>query len=412
MPEMIYEPDFPANEFELRFKKLKELMRSNNLNAVLVTEEANLTYFAGFRKMTPLGTKIRSYLLQFCLLPLDGDPVLLLPLMDRGNAESWSWIEDRRFFNTEDPLAMVADLLSEMSLDGGRLGMEIGMNMRVDLYTEDYQSLKKRLPNVNFIDASSIIWELRSVKSDLEIECLQKSCDIAQAAMLSGLQSIRIGMTEKELLTQLYKGGLDAGAADLPLKLYFWIRSGPSRYLMRDSRPSAKKKLERGDLVVIDGGVGYKGYMSDFIRNACLGQPDREQRKMYDLAMESQTAALQNIRAGNNAADPSIKSLEVFKAGGYGANLFSKQIAHGIGLEIHEFPFITTDSSSTIFKTGNVLCVEPFIYDTISLRYMTSGVIESGIAEGIFIIEDEIAVTDVGIRNLTPMEKDLYVVKS
>ncbi|MDH2900171.1 MAG: Xaa-Pro peptidase family protein [archaeon] len=410
MTDIIKEPDFPRNEYDERFKKLRVLMEKNGMDAVLVSEEVNLTYFAGFRKMSPLGTKIRSYLLQFCLLPRDAEPILILPLMNRGNAESWSWIQDQRFFNNEDPMEMVSLAIKEKGLGNSKIGAELGMNMRFEGYTNDFQSLRAKLPNVNYVDASPMIWELRSVKSSSEISCLRKSCDITQKAVNAGFRSIRTGMTETELLRELYRGALDAGAADLPLKLYFWIRSGPSRYLMRDSRPSALKKIESGDLVIVDGGVGFKGYMSDFIRTASVGQPEPEQKKMYDLAVESQTVALENMASGVDGAVISQKALDVFEKAGYSKNIFSKQIAHGIGLEIHEFPFIAANIPDTRLKTGNTLSVEPFLYDSASLNYLVNGVKE-GTAKGIFIVEDEIAVTDNGIDNMTPMDKELFIIK-
>lgn len=410
MAKILKEFDFPRNEYEQRIKKAKELLVKNNLDAMLVTEEVNLTYFSGFRSLMPWGSKTRTYLLHFCLIPRDGSPALVIHLAQRGNVESFSWIDDVRFFSTQDPIDLLADVVKEKGLAKGTVGMELGMNMRLDACINDYLAIRNTLPNMKIVDASNIIWELRTVKSPAEIKYLQKSCDISQKAVEATFQSLKIGMPEIEILKKVYQESLEAGATDLPLKMFYVIRTGPSRYPMRDTRASYTKKLERGDLVLIDGGVAYRGYMCDFIRQACIGNPTPRQKKLYDLELEAQNVALENIKAGVDGADVSKKSLEIFEKAGQAKNLTTTYIAHGIGLEIHEPPFVARVLPNTILKAGNTLSVEPFIYDPISIKYINEGVLE-GDPEGCFIVEDEVEVTTNGIKNMTPMSKELYIVK-
>ncbi|MFX1514279.1 MAG: M24 family metallopeptidase, partial [Promethearchaeota archaeon] len=133
-----------------------------------------------------------------------------------------------------------------------------------------------------------------------------------------------------------------------------------------------------------------------------------KQQEMFDIAYEAQKVALSVIKEGVRIGEVKTASDDVFRERGYIKQCPDDSCGHGVGLEIHEPPRITQDNK-TLLKTGYVLAIEPLIYSTTSLSY-----IRDGIAKGEdtcdFFLEDNIAVTSSGFRNLTPMEHDLWIV--
>ncbi|MFX0210272.1 MAG: M24 family metallopeptidase [Candidatus Hodarchaeota archaeon] len=404
---IVKDPDFPRSEYTDRHKKARVLMEKQDLDALLVLEETNLTYFSGLRKVIPYGSKSRTYMLHFFILPREEDPILIVPLEMRGNAEYMTWIDDIRFFSEIDPIDLLLNSLEELKLTKRNIGCELGERTRLDCSWNDFDTLQKGLPNARIIDAAPLIWELRNIKSSAEIEYLQNACNISQKAMRAGFEVIHEGMTEKDLFTVLCKTSLDEGAADLPLKIDFVVVTGPERHIMYDTRPT-NKKMKKGEIVIIDGGVAYKSYWCDFTRLACIGKPSLKQQEMFDTALEAHTSALSTVKAGVPIKDVKNASDGVFRERGYAKQCPDDSCGHGVGLEIHEPPRITLDNKTQL-KTGYVLAIEPMIYSTTSLNYM-----EKGIAKGEntcdFFLEDNIVVTARGFSNLTPMEYDMWIV--
>jgi len=406
--------DFPSEEYKNRCEKARRLMDEYNIDALLLTEEENVTYLSGFRKMLPNFSKARGYMLHFILLPRDGAPVLLLPLPMRGNAELSSWIEDKRFFVAGitglppiDPLKLTIGTIEELGLVDRVIGLELGDLTRIDSSQKDFEAIRNGLPHAKFVDSSELIWKMRSIKSPLEIQYMRKVCGITCKAFQAGFESIEEGMTEKELARIIYKAMLDEGSEDTPLMAALLIRSGPNRYRLSDTRPS-DTKMKKGHIIVVDGGTHYKGYFSDMTRLACIGEPTKKQKEMFECALKAEEAGVQAIRSGATAGDVFTAADNVITELGFNKNFIYRFCGHGIGLRVHEPPSIA-QGSETVLQPGMVLCVEPVLYDKVSLTYMLNGIMGKG-AEGVFYLEDEVVVTERGHENLTPMEKTLWIV--
>ncbi len=408
---ILKDPDFPQREYETRYQNARALMEKQNLDAIIIMEEVNLAYFSGFRKILPLGSKVRTYMLRFFILPRDGTPILIIPLEMRGNADSMTWIDDIRFFQSEivylpviDPITVLLETLEELKLTNGPIGFEFGEGTRLECSHQDFEMIKRGLANAQLVDAAPLIWALRSVKSPAELDYLQRACNITQQAIQTGFEFMYAGMTEIELLSTLYRAYIDEGATDLPLKVSYVVESGPERHMMYDTRASTKK-MRKGDIVIIDGGVSFKGYWADMTRLACIGNPSSNQMEKYNIALSALNAAMSTVKLGVTISDVAKAAAEVFNEFGYEKNSPYNSIGHGVGLEIHEPPFISQTNSLKLME-GNVLALEPIIFDTVSLSYMEEG-IARGEGTGDFFIEDNIIVTSNGYRNLTPMEHAL-----
>ncbi|HRS96655.1 MAG TPA: aminopeptidase P family protein, partial [Smithella sp.] len=218
-----------------------------------------------------------------------------------------------------------------------------------------YKKLAESLGEETFLPLSEELRFLRACKDAFEVALMRKAAEIASSSMLALLNSIKPGRSERDLALQLEITAREKGADGLAFEAI--VASGENAAL-----PHAKptdRKITKGDLVVVDFGVKYKGYCSDETCTVAIGKLTALQKNAYRLVLEAQQRALESVRDGVAAADIDRKARAVFgeKYGRY----FVHGTGHGVGLEVHEAPRVGA-SSGDILKTGMTLTVEPGIY--------------------------------------------------
>ncbi len=219
--------------------------------------------------------------------------------------------------------------------------------------------------------------------------------------MEAGWHALHIGMTEKELAAVMISTMIQEGAE--PMKTFLCVTSGSQRYQIVNCPPS-DYQLKQGDLVMIDGGAAYNGYVTDFIRQACLGQPTTQQQEWFDLAKTANDTAIATIRPGVRCEEVYEAAHHVFREAGLGDYGVINIIGHSCGTEVHELPYVgergQVETSDTVIEEGMVFCIEPLIAGMDSPRWEA----------GIFIQEDMVAVTETGCEVLTSrLSKDLWI---
>jgi Xaa-Pro aminopeptidase len=231
-----------------------------------------------------------------------------------------------------------------------------------------------------------LVEELRQVKEPGEIERIAQAAAIADEAFQHMLGYIRPGITEAEIALELEftmrRNGSDGMAFD-PI-----IASGPN-----GARPHAvpgPRRIETGDLIVLDFGARAGGYCSDMTRTICVGTPSDEQRRLYDAVLAANEAGLAAVKAGAPCVDVDRAGRDVLEARGLG-DVFTHGIGHGVGLDIHELPTLSRTSTHSL-RNQACVTVEPGVY------------IEgfAGVR-----IEDLVVVEDGGHRCLTNSPKEL-----
>ncbi len=233
---------------------------------------------------------------------------------------------------------------------------------------------------------STAISALRSVKDDEELQYISKAQSIAEAAFDDILNFIKVGVTEREIALELNRLMFDYGAEDLSFDTI--VLSGANTS-MPHGVPS-EKQVQSGEFVLMDYGAVYNGYHSDMTRTVCVGEPDEEMRKVYEIVLNAQKAAIEQAKAGVVGSDLDKIARDIIEREGYG-NCFGHSLGHGVGLEIHEKPNASPNYKLPL-NEGAVVTVEPGIY--IAGKF--------GVR-----IEDFVILTENGCENLTKSAKSL-----
>lgn len=250
---------------------------------------------------------------------------------------------------------------------------------------EKYKELEDQV-QAELIPVKDVVEEFRSIKSPGEIEKLRISCDIASRAFERIIKDIRVGVTEKELASKLSHYMVMEGADTKP---YGGILISGQRTSLLHGIPSSKA-LEYGDLVLMDYGCQYQGYLSDMTRTVVVGKATAKQREVYGIEQQMVAdveAILKPGTTGVSTYEASIKAVQHTPYFDY----HYKGIGHGVGLFVHELPFIGAFSEATL-KEGQVITVEPGIYIP---------------NWGGVRIEDQVLITKDGYENLIKATKEL-----
>src|SRR5665648_3092 len=214
----------------------------------------------------------------------------------------------------------------------------------------------KKILNAKFINGHDILEMLRVVKDESEIEKLKKAAKLADEVMGETINCICPGITERGIKKKIEELFMQKGADGLSFEPI--IASGPNSsmpHYCEDSRVIQKK-----DIIILDLGCKYKGYCSDISRTVFVGEITDEEKKVYDIILRANKAGEEIAKQGVKAEDVDKASRDIIKSEGYG-QYFLNRTGHGIGISVHEAPYIRTGNKQRLEK-GMVFSVEPGIY--------------------------------------------------
>lgn len=253
------------------------------------------------------------------------------------------------------------------------------------------KNLRKALHGIKLttVATDKIIDSFRAVKNEAEIENICKAQRIAEAAFDHILSFIKVGVTEKEVALELDHYMLSHGADGLSFETIAISGANTSK----PHGVPTDKKIEHGDFVTMDYGAVVNGYHSDMTRTVAVGAASDEQKKIYKIVFEAQLAVLRVLKNGVKCSDADKAARDVITEAGYG-EYFRHSTGHGVGIEIHEKPFVSPKSTAML-RSGNVVTDEPGIY--IPGKF--------GVR-----IEDMALITENGCKNLTKAPKELIII--
>ena len=363
-----------------RLNNLTASMRTSKLDAVILNPGPTLTYLTG----------VHFHLMErpVVLFVAPGqDPVLVLPELELPKMELFPYKVQAVAYgeNPSEWENAFRKAAQALGLDGKRIGVEPRQ-----LRLLEFSHVKAGAPESEFPDASNVLSMLRLKKDKAEVDSMRRAVKIAQDALEATIPLIKIGMTERELsselVMQLLKNGSDSEFPFAPI-----VSAGPN-----SANPHAsptERKLQAGDLLVVDWGAAYEGYISDLTRTFSVGEVEDEYQSIHKIVQESNAAGRAAGKPGVPCADVDIAAREVIEKSGYG-KYFTHRTGHGIGMEGHEDPYMRGDNMQ-LLEPGMAYTVEPGIYLT--------G--RNGVR-----IEDNIVITETGADCLSDMPREIRVV--
>ena len=250
----------------------------------------------------------------------------------------------------------------------------------------DFRQMTEAVPEVLWEDISPDIEEIRMIKNSLEIVNIERAEAIGDLAFNKILNFIRPGVTEKEIAMELERIMQMNGASGQSFETI--VASGTN-----SSMPHAHvtdKEIEYGDFIIMDFGCKFEGYCSDMTRTVVVGKANDEQRKIYQIVLDAQRAALEVIKEGMICSEVDKAARDLIANAGFG-ECFGHGLGHSVGLEIHEAPSLSP-KCNRVLQENMLMTVEPGIYLP---------------GFGGVRIEDLVLITKDGYRNLTYSRKDL-----
>ncbi len=343
---------FDNSEFENRVEKARILMDKNHVDLLLITSPHNFRYFSG----------LDSYFWEsptrpwFLLIPLNSKPFAVVPSIGQSALEK-TWIENIATWQSPNPVdegvSLLKEIICKLMPNKGNIGCELGLESHLRMSIDDFDKLRKNLSNYKFISASNIFWQLRMIKSESEIEKIRNIVSIASKVFDNLTQHIKIGMSEIEICN-IFKKQLNENGADHTL--YMSCASSNGGYDQIICNPS-EKKIEDGDILIIDTGSTFDGYFCDFDRNFGFGKVSQECQNAYKILWETTEIIFEKIKPGTPCADISNSLLEILKKSGLNSNSVGR-MGHGLGLQVTEPPSIYS-YDKTILKENMVITLEP-----------------------------------------------------
>ena len=350
----------PQSEFSRRLNNIRNTMKERQIDVLVIYsgpgslrfgQRGHVMYVSGYE-------------------PYFGDTMVILPqdeniepLLELDEAQHFtpgcSWIENVK--QSLDHVNTVKEYLHDHKLQNQKIGIVGEYSMNPLLYARFHDEIEADQIEL----ASDIIENERAVKSKYEIGCMREAARIAGKGIEAAVKFARPGVLEAEIIGEIERVCRIEGSQFFPH--YTMVISGMDQNYVRWWWRCGQRRLETGDPWLLDFGTMYNGYCCDISRPFVLGHPSQKQKETFEVLRQAQEAAQNAARAGVLASEVNQASSEVIEKAAWGKKSWG--VGHGVGLEVHEWPFvgyqrITHDEAykDTILKENMVISLEPAIY--------------------------------------------------
>jgi Xaa-Pro dipeptidase len=373
-------PEIAADEYRQRIQHAQRLMRENDIDACYVNAGSNLRYFTGTQWSA-------SERMVGAVIPAEGEIAYIAPWFEIGTfqdaqvieAEIFSWHEE------EDPYRLFFTVLASRGLTGARQ-VAICETASVTLFL----GLQQYAGDIRLISAQTITGHCRSRKSATEIALMQTANNITLRVQQAAASILRPGITASELIDFVDKAHRKMGTSGSYFCIALFGSDSAFPHGVKQPNP-----LQNNDIVLLDTGCRYKGYLSDITRTYVYGEANERQRFAWQAEHEAQAAAFAVIAPGVPCHKVDDAARDVLVSYGFGPDYqlpgLPHRTGHGIGLDIHEAPYLIRKQQQPL-DVGMCASIEPML--------CLPG--EFGIR-----LEDHFYVTSEGARWFTPPAKSI-----
>jgi len=325
-----------------RIRRLQAEMVQQHVDLVAIAPTVNMRYLLGFASFPDERP---------CFLLLSPNLAgLVVPTLNADQFEAHTALPIARWTDAAGPHQAIVQSMAALGVGKG-VTMAVDNTMRADALL----LLQNMIAPTQSLAADTLMTVLRMCKSEAEIAALARSAELADGAMLAGVAACRVGATERAVAEAVADHFRKNGAEMVDFAI---IASGPNGAFPHHETGS--RQLESGDTIVLDIGATLDGYKSDITRVVHLGEPPTEVRAAYDAVRKANLAGQRAAVAGARAADVDWATRQSLEQAGYGP-YFVHRTGHGLGMEIHEPPWIGSESDAVLLP-GMVFSIEPGVY--------------------------------------------------
>ncbi|HEX6923407.1 MAG TPA: Xaa-Pro peptidase family protein, partial [Bacillales bacterium] len=345
-----------------------------------ISSTANVFYLTNFH-CTP-----HERLLGLAVFPKE-EPILICPGMEMQQARNAGWDHEIiGYGDAEDPWELIRQAF-------GKRGITQASSAAIEksqLPFERAEKLQSIFAGIKLAEAEEKLGELRMAKDEKELKALREAARFADAAVQTGVNAIKEGTTEMEILAEIEYEMKKKGISEMAFSTM--VLTGANAASPHGT--PGNTPIRKGDLVLFDLGVVVDGYCSDITRTVAFDHVSDEQKKIYNTVLQAQEASLNKGKPGARIGDLDQTARQIISEAGYG-EYFPHRIGHGLGIEAHEAPSMS-ENNNDLLKTGMVYTIEPGIYvpEVAGVR-----------------IEDDVYVTEDGYECLTQYPKELQIIK-
>ncbi len=373
---------FTVSEYEGRIKKIQESAKKDGLDAVLIHGDSNENGFVRWvSNLAPL------YGSTFIVIPAAGDAALVSDSVLHGepmHSVWWmNWIPDIR--PTKHSLAgLIEGLISVLQekhlMDSG---LKLGW---VGDYGFPEDRIKSLVSEITLRNYNEKFLALKSIKSPRELQIIRKTMKITSDAMQAGCEAIKDGVTENKIAGIINGTMMSEGAHDVAFSTM--VVAGP-RSSLKHAHPT-ERKMKKRDMVYIDIGASYNGYVADMSRTLTVGAPNQRQKEILDLAYDIHKETVKMMKPGSECGSIADAAYALAREAGWEEDTYVG--GHGLGTTLFDLPVILP-SVKTKLAPNMVFAYEPMIVP---------------MKTGTAVVEDDYLVTNSGIQRLTKFDQKLW----
>lgn len=326
----------------LKLQNLRQRLDEENLDGILISSPENRRYMSGF-------TGSAGWLL------VSRDDATLATDF-RYVEQAGNQAPDFNIYRIQRGLSWLPEWTAEHGIK--RIGFE-SQDVTVSVHGALLKAIEEaeNSNNPELIPTTSIVEKLRIFKDANELALLSEAIRIADEAIDQVGPQIEPGVTEEAVAWELEKAMRERGAEMISFDTI--VGAGPNGALPHHR--ADESVIKPNDAIVIDMGAKYQGYCSDLTRTFFVGEPDDKFRKIYNIVLQAQLAAEEQVTAGMTGKECDAIARDIITDAGHGDD-FGHSLGHGVGLEVHEYPHVGPTAEEDVLEDGMVFTIEPGIY--------------------------------------------------
>ncbi|MFW9843325.1 MAG: M24 family metallopeptidase [Candidatus Thorarchaeota archaeon] len=328
--------------YQERMDKIHQKLDESGADFVLMTPAPSFQYLAGYEYQ--MHERLVALFIQ-----RGAEPTIIVPAFEESDHKRKTWITDFiPWGEEENPYSLIADSIGQSNKD---MSVLLDDNLPLGIYW----NLERAIGGFGKSQSiTSTINKLRVSKSKAETDLMKRAGHIIDNAVMKAFSEAQIGMTELDVKQIVENEIIRQGASPTFAAVQFGENSA-----LPHARPSARE-LKKDDVVLMDCGCSLDGYNTDMTRVGVAGEPTDEVKRVYSIVLKAEETAIERITLGMNCGTADGIARRIIEDEGYG-DYFTHRLGHGIGLEVHEDPYLVRGSTEEL---GEGMChsIEPGIY--------------------------------------------------